>query len=72
MAVDSIYHLQSHEAIVVKFDKDIHFTMKTNLSAIQQQRLFVDKVPFYAPGFQAEMYEEDHKKYMRVFKNVNQ
>ena len=44
-AIDSMYNLQSHQALITKIDKDsVHFMLKVNLSEIQQQRLFVDKV----------------------------
>lgn len=67
VAIDSIYRLQSHDAIISSIDKDaVHFTMKTNLSGAQQQRLFVDRVPLYAPGYVGEIYIKDHKKYMKV------
>ena len=70
-AVDSIHRQQSHDCIVSKIDKlGYHFQLKANLNGAQMQRLFADRVPLFIEGYQGELYEEDHKNYLRVY-NVN-
>ena len=67
--IDSIFVTQAHNCIIDSFDKDeIIFVLKANLSKQQQQRLFVDKIPFYLPGYVGFMYEENRVNYLKIVK----